>query len=299
MNVERAPGTTTASAVPVHQSTSGRPSPLTPWLVALFVISLPFVNPWIRGDGVGYYAYVRSLLIDHSLNFEPDWLHANVSFRGGRIDDEGHILASEYTATHHLNNHFSVGPSLLWSPFLVSAHAFVKSADRLGFNIAADGFSRPYRIAMAMSTAVYGFIGLLLAFDLARQYFHETWAFLATLAVWFASSLPVYMYFNPSWSHAHSAFAVSLFLWYWNRTQPRRSWPQWAACAAIGGLMVDTYYLNAIFLLVVGWEAIASYRRLLHSGERGQFLTHLGAHALFGAVVVFTLAPIFVTRWII
>src|SRR5215472_3162207 len=122
MSAERKPRTTTAPALRVHRSASERPNLFTPWLIALFVISLPFANPWIRGDGVGYYAYVRSLLINHNLNFEPDWLHANPSFREGRIDNEGHILTSEYTATHHLNNHFSVGPSLLWSPFFLAAH---------------------------------------------------------------------------------------------------------------------------------------------------------------------------------
>jgi len=49
---------------------------------------------------------------------------------------------------------------------------------------------------MALATALYGFFGLLLAFRLARQYVEERWALLATLAIWWASSLPVYMYFN-------------------------------------------------------------------------------------------------------
>ena len=66
---------------------------LMAWLVLLFVVSLPFVNPWVRGDGVGYYAYARSLLIEHRLDFAPDWLHANASFTEGRVDDQGHILA--------------------------------------------------------------------------------------------------------------------------------------------------------------------------------------------------------------
>jgi len=26
-------------------------------LALLFLLSLPLVNPWVRGDGVGYYAY--------------------------------------------------------------------------------------------------------------------------------------------------------------------------------------------------------------------------------------------------
>lgn len=248
---------------------------------------------------MGYYAYVRSLLIDHSLNFEPDWLHANPSFTEGRIDSQGRILATEYTVTGHLDNHFSVGSSMLWSPSMLVAHGLVKAADWLGFNVAADGFSRPYRVAMAASTAFYGFVGLLLAFDLAKQYFEETWAFLATLAIWFASSLPVYMYFNPSWSHAHSAFAVSLFLWYWNRTRAERTWPQWAALGALGGLMIDIYYLNAIFLLVVGWEGASIYNRLLHSGDRKHVLSHLREHALFAFMATLALAPTLTTRWVI
>jgi len=46
---------------------------------------------------------------------------------------------------------------------------------------------------------------------LARKYVAAHWAFLATLGIWGASSLPVYMYFNPAWSHVQSAFAVAFF----------------------------------------------------------------------------------------
>jgi hypothetical protein len=46
-------------------------------LLLLFLLTLPFVNPWVRGDGVGYYAYIRALLIEHDLRFENDWRSAN------------------------------------------------------------------------------------------------------------------------------------------------------------------------------------------------------------------------------
>jgi hypothetical protein len=270
-------------------------------LTVLFVVSLPFVNPWVRGDGVGYYAYVRSLLINHNLNFEQDWLHGNASFVGGRVDGQGQILASQYTSTGHLDNHFSVGPALLWSPFLLVVHGIVIVADRFGFGIVADGFSRPYRIAMAAGTALYGFAGLLLAFDLARQYFEELWSFLATIAIWFASSFPVYMYFNPSWSHAHSAFAVSLFLWYWHRTRAERTWAQWAVLGAIAGLMIDVYYLNAAFLLVLLPEAVVTYREVFRpAGERGgRLLLCLREHGLLVLVTLLMLGFTLLTRWII
>jgi len=82
-------------------------------LAVLFVLTLPLCNPWVRGDGVGYYAFARSMLIEHRLDFANDWLHSNASFRMGRIDAEGHINADQYTATGRLDNHFSVGPAIL------------------------------------------------------------------------------------------------------------------------------------------------------------------------------------------
>ena len=114
---------------------------------------------------------------------------------------------------------------------------------------------------MGASTVLYGFLGLLMAFDLARHYTGDTWAFVATLGVWFASSLPVYMYFNPAWSHAHSAFAVALFLWYWQRTRHQRSLRQWLVLGLAAGLMMNIYYPNAILMIVPAVEALADYYR--------------------------------------
>ncbi len=242
-------------------STSNLFSKLTKYdkfLLLLFVLGLPLCNPWVRGDGVGYYSYARALLIQHNLDFRKDWLQANTSFQMGRIE-AAEIDRAQYTATGHLDNHFSVGPAMLWSPFLVVAHLGVILADRLGEHIPIDGYSRPYIVAMALGTALYGFLALWISFRLARKYVSERWAFLATLGIWFASSLPVYMYFNPSWSHAHSAFTVSLFLWYWNRTRIGRTKSQWLNLGAIAGLMMDVYYLNAVLLLFPAIESLSAF----------------------------------------
>src|SRR5260370_8233171 len=97
---------------------------------------------------------------------------------------------------------------------------------------------------MGWVSAFDGFFGWLLAFRLAGPYVEERSAFIATLSIWWASSLPVYMYFNPSWSHAHSAFAVALFLWYWHETRSSRSLPQWLILAVIAALILTVYYPN-------------------------------------------------------
>src|ERR1051326_1133852 len=50
-------------------------------LTLLFLLSLVLLNPWVRGDGVGYYAFARALLIQHNLDFAPDYAHANQTDR--------------------------------------------------------------------------------------------------------------------------------------------------------------------------------------------------------------------------
>ena len=207
-------------------------------LLLLFILTLPFINPWVRGDGVGYYAYARSLLIEHRLDFRQDWLQANDSFRMGRTEG-AQILPEQYTSTDHLDNHFSIGPAILWSPFLIMAHVSVKIFDAVGGHIAADGYSRPYIVAMALGTAIYGFLAVWISFLLARKYVNERFAFLGAIGIWFGSSLPVYIYFNPSWSHAHSAFAVAVFVYYWSCTRGGRTWRQWAILGGLGGFAMD------------------------------------------------------------
>ena len=294
-----------------QQDLSPSPLPRSPkserLLALLFLISLPFLNPWVRGDGVGYYAFARAPLIEHNLDFTKDYQQANESFRTPRLDENGQPKPYFRTATGHLENHFTVGPAILWTPFLLLAHAGVLLARALGSSVPADGFSTPYRMAMALATAIYGFLGLLLAFRLARQYVRERWALLATIAIWWASSLPVYMYFNPSWSHAHSAFAVALFLWYWHETRSARSLSQWFLLALIAGLMLNVYYPNAMVLAVLVVEGARQYLAALRNRSRaGTELAEsprlgdlLIRHLLFLIVVFLCMLPTLLTRYVI
>jgi hypothetical protein len=271
-------------------------------LLVLFLLSLPLLNPWVRGDGVGYYAYARAPLIEHSLDFTHDYQAANESFREARLDESGQPKAGFRTVTGHLDNHFTVGPALLWSPFLLVAHGGVMLAREFGSSVRADGLSAPYRYAMALGTAIYGFLALLFSFRLARKYVSPLWAFIATCTIWWASSLPVYMYFNPSWSHAHSAFTAALFLWYWERTWGERTLLQWLVLGLIAGLMLNVYYPNLMLVVVVALEALWQYfeyfRGVRTPGHTG-ILSLVSRQLLFGVVVCVCLLPTFLSRWIV
>jgi hypothetical protein len=107
------------------------------------------------------------------------------------------------------------------------------------------------------------------------------------------------MYFNPSWSHAHSAFAVALFLWYWMRTRNARTWTQWVILGLLGGLMMDVYYITAVVLLLPLLESLAVYRTAL-SGKAGEPAWRLLLkNAVFAAALVAAFSPTLIAKKII
>lgn len=268
-------------------------------LALVFIVTLPLVNPLVHGDGVGYYAYLRAPLIQHNFRFEEDWRHANLGFVESRLGSDNRLNPDQYTGTGYIGNLFTIGPAILWTPFFLVAHLAVLFANGFGAHIPADGFSLPYRVLVAFGTAFYGFCGLLLSYLLARKYLDSSCAFLATLGIWAGSSLPVYMYFNPFWSHAHSAFVVALFLWYWDHSRPNRTAGQWLLLGLISGLLVDVYFVNGVFLLIPLAESIQGYVKDLQSRDGATFLRRFGMNAMYLSTFVILILPTLITRKLI
>ena len=93
-------------------------------MVGLFLVSLPLVTPYLRGDGIGYYSYVSSLIIDRDLDFTDEYSHVDPGNHRNYFDENGNIHSDFYTSTGKIANKYSVGPSLFWSPFFILAHIF-------------------------------------------------------------------------------------------------------------------------------------------------------------------------------
>ena len=208
--------------------------------------------------------------------------------------------ANQYSATGYVKNHFSIGPAILWAPFLLMSHGAVLCINRLGAHIPADGYSPPYVATMAAATALYGFMGLLLAFDLARKYFGDRWAFLATVGIWCASSIRFTctsirhgrMRTPPLPSLCSSGIGIAQ-----EPKEPCRG-GSLGFCAA---LMMDVYYPNAILLLVPAAEALADYRFALQhrSGRSFQVFRLSRAHAIFVFVTCLGVLPTLVVHHVI
>jgi hypothetical protein len=250
-------------------------------LVCLFIISLvqlPLVlkvSPSIvRSDGVGYYAYLRSFFFDHDLNFRNEY-----SYFASVLPQDSQSLASTFldmsTKTGYVPNTWPIGPAILWTPFFLTGHTFAKSLSSLGQNVTLDGYSPPYQLAVALGSAIYAFAGLVLVYQICRQYFREHSSLVAILFIWFGTSLTAYMYFMPSMSHACAFLCVSLFFYLWHRTRYARPLKAWFALGVAAGLMAlqrlqDSFFVAVIaielLLLVVAWVRKREWKRILALG---------------------------------
>ena len=213
------------------------------------------------------------------------------------------VLPDEYTPRDTSPIIWAIGPSLALAsiPLLRPTMACCSATD-FGAHIAADGFSTPYVDHDGFCHRFLRISGPLALLRLRPENISpNAGRFSQRIGIWWASSLPVYMYFNPSWSHAHSAFAVALFLWYWNRTRGARTIAQWILLGLLSGFIVDVYYPNGALLVIPLLEGIAEYWADFKSpAYAGAAMARLFVrHLIYVSAFVVALLPTLITRQII
>jgi len=210
-------------------------------LPLLFLLSLPLVTTRIyASDEVQFFAWLRSWAFDRDVDFDNEYRY----FQQG---DAGRYPGFTATLVEGVNengrriNFAPIGCAVLWAPFYAAGHAvaIVTGAPR-------DGYSQPYVAAVAYASACYGLLAVLLSADIARRVVGRGTS--AALVVLVGTPLLYYVYISPPFSHATSAFAVSLFVWVWLRV--RRTWSTagLAGLAALAALMTMVREQDAFVL---------------------------------------------------
>ena len=261
-------------------------------IIVVFCFCLPLLFPRIYAvDSAQYYAYLPSLLLDGDLDFADEYtrLHAlnpAAGIRGGLLDTTDPLTGRPINVA-------PIGTAILWSPAFLLAHAAALIAGALGADIAADGFSPPYIWAVSVATAIYGLLGLLLAYRLARR-FASTWAAAtAVIACWLASPVVFFMFVSPPWSHVPALFVTTLFITFWYHTRGRRSAAQWILLGLLGGLMTLSREQLGLFMLIPALEALGHYWSYWTRRDWKSLGALVGRHCLFLAVIALTLVPQF------
>ena len=211
-------------------------------LALLFLLSLPLVTTRIyASDEVQFFAWIRSWAFDRDVDFENEYRHFQAG-DAGRYKLFSDTLLGLVNENNRRVNFAPIGCAVLWSPFYAAGHVVARVT-----GAPADGYSQPYVSAVAYGSAFYGFLAVLLSADIARRTVGRGALAAAVIAI--GTPLVYYIYISPPFSHATSAFAVSLFIWTWLRV--RHAWTPRAmvALGATGALMAMVREQDVFFVI--------------------------------------------------
>lgn len=239
-------------------------------LVAALLLTLPLVTPRIRGaDEIEYFSYLRSAVFDHDLEFGNEYERFYAADPQALAGFKATFLDLREPATGRHINFAPLGTALLWAPAYLLVHAGVLAARSLGLAVEADGFSRPYVIAVSYASWAYGMAGLLLVHRaLVRgAAASEPAAAWAAAAVLWATPLLYYVTLGVGFSHAVSLFVIALLVWLTVRFRAFGFTPaRGAVLGLIGGLAALVREQDGLFLvapaLVILLEAARARRPL-------------------------------------
>lgn len=222
-------------------------------VVGLFslLVGLGLFRPWVHGiDGAGYYAWLRSAVVDGDLDTADEFAHFD------RLETEwSDPFRATSTGLHA--NPYPIGAALLWAPAFLLVHALAPVG-----GYPADGYSPPYIWAISLSSACFVLVGLLLLLDIARSWARPGAAFWGIAGVWLASPLVFYQYAHPSMSHAADMLVNSTVVWWWSRTRvamPAARW--WFVLGLLIGLAGMVRQQNLLLGLFPGLSLVLSFLR--------------------------------------
>ncbi len=219
-------------------------------LLILYLCSLPFVAHRITAsDAIEYYAYDRSVYFDHDLDFTNDYQGFYDRNPKGLANFKAGFIDKRNPSGHAINNG-PIGSAILWVPFFLAGDAAARVLHAAGAATMPDGFSLPYIWAVSLGSALYAGVALVLTYLLACAITDQSAALWASLVIWLGTPALFYSHLAPTYAHATSWFAVSVFLAVWFHTRKRSSWLAWAALGALGGLVAMVREQDAVFLLV-------------------------------------------------
>jgi|TARA_B100001964_G_scaffold242845_1_gene318868 hypothetical protein len=234
----------------------------------------------IDGDGIQYYAYLRSLVFDQDVNFINDYQLLY------RPENPANVWTSTRTTTGHAVNLMSIGPALLWLPVYLLIFGVMVLGSMAGMPIPLDGIAAPFQFAVALSGIAYATAGAFLSYRVCASVFRPAPALWATLVAWLGSPAIYYSVVSPAYSHAVSLFTIALFVHVWLRTRGDWRPARYALLGALAGLAAVVRWQDAIILLLPLGEAC------LAVAHRTSTLRAIaGRLALMGSVLIVAFTP--------
>jgi len=179
----------------------------------VFIWQRPLNSPWnpfIAGDGHGYYAHLPAVFIQHDEDLSFRWFNEvhNRNYAYSAFENPEDVILVQY-GDRKINKYYP-GLSFTWMPFFLGGHIAAKM-----FGYAADGYTLPYQLAMGIASLFWLLVGLIYLRKLIRGITgNETAAVWVPLLIFFGTNLYMYAIFNNTLSHSYSFTFNTIVLYY-------------------------------------------------------------------------------------
>jgi hypothetical protein len=183
----------------------------------------------------------------------------------------------------------SAQPSPWWHRALLWI-AMLASAPLLNPNFSAAGDRREELIRLGV--ACLGFLALWMSYRLALRFAAPGAALLATVAMWLASSLPVYLYLSPVTTAVAAMFAATLFLTVLLSVRNgQRSNARWLGWAVAGGFAIAGLWVTAGPRPVMNWAHPQLSAAAFSAGQAALVWTPILLIAAAGLIIAILRQP--------
>jgi len=205
-------------------------------------------NRIIVHDVVLYYQYLPAAFIYKDLS---------MSFTEKDVEFFRDKIWTEKTEAGKTMSKMTMGMAVLYSPFFFAAHGL---AHLSGYS--ADGYSMPYRIALAISSIVYAMTGLFFLMKFLRKYFERKTVAITILAIGLGTNLYFYTNVDPAMSHAYSFCLFAIFILLTDAWITIPSWKNTIWLGLVGGLIILVRPSNGIILILLLLWQVDSFAAL-------------------------------------
>lgn len=157
--------------------------------ILLFSLKAFYLGLTVYGDGIFYFSWLRSIIIDHDVHFFNEYSVFGVQ----------QLL----TSLGLIGNQYAIGPALFWSPIYLLIHTLIQG----------NGYSFVYQYAVGLLSCFYCLVGLFVLYKVLRQFFSPFISVLSFVGIAWGTQLFFYGSLDTVNSHALSFFVASLLLY--------------------------------------------------------------------------------------
>jgi hypothetical protein len=208
----------------IIQAAGKKLSLLSCWLVLVLLLAITIAGgKWsrhkvIKSDAAGYYAYLSSGIVYHDLLKVKFYWQVDSLY--DFADGVPYYAVQYYPQTQNFYFKYNYGVALLELPLFLAAHTLTL----LTHQYPADGYSAYYQLSVALSTVLFGFLGLLVLRRLLLCYFSDSISAITLLLIGLGTNFFAQAITQPGLSHIYQFFLFALILYSTKRLYETYSW---------------------------------------------------------------------------